>query len=74
MAALQVKANSDYDDLISSNPMVAKRFLDKDNKVINPNHISRDEYINKALGRTDIVSSSVTAPTERAPLRNLLRS
>jgi hypothetical protein len=74
MAALQVKANSDYDDLISSNPMVAKRFLDKDNKVINPDHISRNEYIDNALRRTNIVSSSVTAPTERAPLRNLLRS
>lgn len=74
MAALQVRANSDYDDLISSNPMVARRFLDKDNKVINPNHISRNEYINNALGRTDIASSSVTAPGERQPIRELLRS
>ena len=68
------KANAAYDDLVTANPMMGQRFLDKENKKINPKYKSRSEYLQEVLGRPDLVASSTQAPTRTARAAQFDRS
>ena len=63
MQNLLSKANAEYNDLLSKNPLMGQRFLDKENKKINTQFKSRADYLREQMEMA-INPSNLTA---RAP-------
>ena len=72
MQNILAKANAEYNDLVSKNPLMGQRFLDKENKKINPQFKSRADYIREqmAINPSNLMAgappSSIATPQARA--------
>jgi hypothetical protein len=76
MQNLLSKANAEYNDLLSKNPLMGQRFLDKENKKINPQFKSRTDYLREqmqmAINPSNLMdgasASSMATPGQRPAL------
>ena len=72
MQNILAKANAEYNDLVSKNPLIGQRFLDKENKKINTQFKSRADYIREqmAINPSNLMAgapaSSIATPQARA--------
>ena len=72
MQNLLSKANAEYNDLLSKNPLMGQRFLDKENKKINTQFKSRADYIREqmSINPSNLMAgappSSIATPQARA--------
>ena len=72
MQNILAKANAEYNDLVSKNPLMGQRFLDKENKKINPQFKSRADYIREqmSINPSNLMAgappSSIATPQARA--------
>jgi hypothetical protein len=72
MQNILAKANAEYNDLVSKNPLMGQRFLDKENKKINPQFKSRADYIREQMAinpsnlMAGVPASSIATPQARA--------